>query len=217
MSATRATAVSKPLGKLPLRAPIIGLPRHLRREALGYLVCELMQTRSYSALGMREIAQAASVQAASLYWHFDSKEEAAQYALFLYRQKIKAHLSSVAKACNGGAAILGYVELHTSMLKDNNGVCLAAVLANDRHALSAQVLNEVTDFENETKQWIQYAWATGQRDLSIRCETPPVEAAQLLFSSLQGAALFSATKHDSVAEYRNAARLICKVLGVIDV
>ena len=55
-----------------------------RKETLTALAVDMMQAQGFSALALRDLAQAAHIRAASLYNHFSSKDELARLAMSRY-------------------------------------------------------------------------------------------------------------------------------------
>lgn len=54
-----------------------------RKEALTALTVDMMQAQGFSALSVRDLAEAAHLRVASLYNHFSSKDELARLAISL--------------------------------------------------------------------------------------------------------------------------------------
>ncbi len=65
-----------------------------RKETLTALAVDMMQAQGFSALALRDLAQAAHIRAASLYNHFSSKDELARLAMSRYSAGRGAELSA---------------------------------------------------------------------------------------------------------------------------
>jgi AcrR family transcriptional regulator len=64
---------------------------------------------TYVMPGLRDLAEAAHIRAASLYNHFSSKDELARLAMSLYSASQRAELSVLEQATTGAERLRGYL------------------------------------------------------------------------------------------------------------
>jgi Transcriptional regulator len=185
-----------------------------RKENLAGLAADRMQRDGYSALGLRELAAAAGLKAASLYSHFTSKDEMAIRALASYEARQTAELEQLMSLTRGADRLYGYISMIAQTLLSKDRSCLALVLAVERKAVVPELLERVVAFADRNAAWLARAWQAGQADGSIRSDIAADTAGSLLFNGVEGAIAFSLVRCDAPQWFIGQADQLLQALGV---
>lgn len=186
-----------------------------RKEVLTSLAVDMMQTHGFSALSLRELAQAACIQAASLYSHFDSKNAVALQAMALYSQLEREDLAEIDQAPAGNVRLHRYVQMFSNnTLKDERRLCLGLMLAVERNSLPAEVMQEIRLFATQNMDWLAAAWELGRSDKSIVSALTGVAAAPIIFGAAEGIMAFSLLQTDPPAIFEEHLLRLLSALGV---
>lgn len=185
-----------------------------KREVLIDTAIALLQRENFSAIGLRELAQSAGTQTASLYTHFDSKDDLAFHAMRHYASWYRRELLALSMQGSGSNRIERYIEMLADMLTRNGSLCLGLMLISARNALTASVMGEVKHFSDESINWLASAWAAGLSDGSVTPRLMPDQAARLVFSSFQGIMALSVTQLDPEIYFRSQACALVAALGL---
>lgn len=86
------------------------------RETILSAAIRLFQQFGFSGLGMRQIADNLGIKAPSLYHHFASKEDLAQFAMQQYRAEQAARLQAIAEA--GNLTLAEQLPIHGAVRAD---------------------------------------------------------------------------------------------------
>lgn len=186
-----------------------------RKEELTGLAIDLMQAHGFGALGLRRLAEEASMQAASLYNYFTSKNDLAIQAMVLYARRQEAALAILEGGATGGERIALYLRMVEAKFADQRRLCLGLMLTVERHALSSEVLDEVARFVATHTAWLSAAWDLGRADGSIRSPLPGDVAAPLLFNAMEGMLTFCQLGPEPAAVFRQQADALAQGLGVV--
>lgn len=187
-----------------------------RKEVLTGLAVDLMQTRGFSALALRDLAQQACIQAASLYSHFDSKNALARQAMALYAQRQCDELTLIEQQqAAGNHRLLRYVEMFASTLSRQNRLCLGLMLAVERNAVPPEVITEIRRFSAQNIAWLERAWELGRADQSIRSQLTGKIAAPMLFGAAEGMMAFALLEAQPDAAFRLQFASLLAALGVL--
>ena len=189
-------------------------PASSRKGALTSIAVAMLQTQGFSALGLRDIAAAAGMRAASLYSHFTSKDELARLAMSLYAQQQAAEMATLDAAPTGAARLHAYLAMIARNLLDNDRLCLGLMLAVERNALPDDVIREVRSFAGQNVVWLASSWDIGRADGSVRSHLDGVTAAPVLFSAIEGIVAFALLEPEQAATFRDQASTLLTALGV---
>lgn len=185
-----------------------------RKEELTGLAVDMMQTQGFSALAIRDLAQKACLQAASLYSHFNSKNSLAQQAMALYAQRQMADLSEIDKEPTGSGRLHRYVEMFAATLGNGNRVCLGLMLTIERNVIPDEVTQELRQFSRQNAEWLQRAWDLGRSDKTIVSAMEGRIAAPMIFGAAEGIMAFSLLQKDPAAVLRLQLGGLLGALGV---
>lgn len=185
-----------------------------RKEALTGLAVDMMQTSGFSALALRDLAQKACIQAASLYSHFDSKNALARQAMALYAQRQREDLARIELEPAGNARLRGYVDMFAATLSNDNRLCLGLMLAVERNAVPEEVTQEIRLFSAQNIAWLETAWELGRADRTIRSEVDGKTAAPMIFGAAEGMMAFALLEPEPAPAFQRQLGGLLAALGV---
>ncbi|WP_090436876.1 TetR/AcrR family transcriptional regulator [Duganella sp. CF458] len=174
------------------------------RETILSAAIRLFQQFGFSGLGMRQIADNLGIKAPSLYHHFASKEDLAQYAMQQYRAEQAARLQAIAAAVNLTVAeqLLEYAELFAQMLGDGRRPCLYLMMVKEPSFQENACLEELRLFVAQNVDWLERI-SRGEREL-----------AELIFASFEGMMAVSLVEKDPQIAFRKRANNFLKIVSV---
>ncbi|MEW6255630.1 MAG: TetR/AcrR family transcriptional regulator [Pseudomonadota bacterium] len=185
-----------------------------RKEALAGLAIEMLQSRGFSALGLRELAEAAGMRPPSLYSHFHSKDELGRAALALYAERHRAGLAALADSATGAGRIRTYAMRCGQCLQEEGQFCLFLMLTTSSHELSPEAVREIAGFVEEQMEWLATGWDQGRTEGSIRSDQPGSVMGPVVFGALRGLMAFAVLKPDPVAAFSAQRDSLLAALGV---
>lgn len=185
-----------------------------RKESLTALAVEMMQTRGFSALGLRGLAEAAQMQAASLYSHFASKDELARQSMALYTERQLAEMVSLGARARGGERLAAYVAMVERNLVSQQRLCLGMMLTVEYNALSADVVGEIGQFIGHNTGWLAESWELGRADGSVVSPLAGADVAPVIFNGIEGMLAFCLLQPDPQAVFRQQAMTLLTALGL---
>jgi TetR/AcrR family transcriptional regulator, transcriptional repressor for nem operon len=185
-----------------------------RKEALTALAVDMIQAQGYSALGLRDLADAAHIRAASLYSHFSSKDELARLAMSLYSARQGAELSVLEQATTGSERLRGYLGIFEQAIRHDGRLCLGLMLTVERNSLSEEVMNEVGLFVDQHTAWLAAAWDLGRSDLTVKSDLSGHAVGPVLLSALEGMMAFALVRPNPEAVFRTQATTLFAAFGV---
>jgi AcrR family transcriptional regulator len=150
-----------------------------RRAELIELACRLFRERGYHGVGMRAIAEAAGIQAASLYHHFTNKEELLLEAIFVVdRDLIADQLPILDGPGTHRDRLRRFVRAHVLHLGANRDAWWVA--ARELRALSPGKLDRVQVYRRRYQHRIAQHLADGTRAGEFDCDDPRLTSLALL-------------------------------------
>jgi AcrR family transcriptional regulator len=150
-----------------------------RRAELIELACRLFRERGYHGVGMRAIAEAADMQAASLYHHFTNKEELLLEAIFVVdRNLIVDQLPILDGPGTHRERLMRLVRGHVLHIGANRDAWWVA--ARELRALSPERLDTVQVYRRHYQHRIAQHLADGARAGEFDCDDPRLTALALL-------------------------------------
>lgn len=189
-------------------------PKPSRREALTDLAIAMMQKSGFSALGLRELAEAAQMRPPSLYNYFASKDDMARAALAHYVTRHRAEMEALEALPTGAQRIRLYSRRCGECLRRDGSLCLFLMLTTDSHDLSADAVGEMRTLVEEQMDWLARAWDAGLDDGSIRSDRSGAAMGQVLFGALRGMMAFSTLQSDAGGTFDAQTDTLLAALGV---
>ncbi|NWA02688.1 TetR/AcrR family transcriptional regulator [Pseudomonas gingeri] len=185
-----------------------------RKEALTSLAVDLLQDRGFTALGLRDLAEAACIKAASLYSHFESKNALVLQAMQLYNRHNRDNLAALDHRATANIRLQDYVQLFIHTLENDSRLCLGLMLAVERNALSAEIMEQVRIFARQNTQWIADTWDRGRQDGSIDSVLTGTVAAPIIFGAAEGMMPFALLQQDPTVTFNQHLGQLLAALGV---
>lgn len=150
-----------------------------RRAEIVALASRLFRERGYHGVGMRALAEAADMQAASLYHHFRSKEELLLEAIFVVdRDLIVDQLPILDGPGTHRERLARLVRAHVLHIGSNRDAWWVA--ARELRALSPDKLDTVQVYRRRYQHRIAQHLADGTRAGEFDCEDPRLSTLALL-------------------------------------
>ncbi|MEW6124044.1 MAG: TetR/AcrR family transcriptional regulator [Pseudomonadota bacterium] len=185
-----------------------------RREALTDLAIAMMQKSGFSALGLRDLAEAAQMRPPSLYNYFASKDDMARAALAHYVARHRAELEALDAVPTGAGRIRLYSRRCGECVRRDGSLCLFLMLTADSHDLSADAVGEMRGLVEEQMDWLARAWDAGLADGSIQSAQAGAAMGPVLFGALRGMMVFSILQPDPEADFTARMESLLAGLGV---
>ena len=141
-----------------------------RRTELIALASRMFRERGYHGVGMRAIAEAADIQAASLYHHFRSKEELLLETIFVVdRDMVVAQMPILDGPGTFRERLVRFVRAHVMHIGANRDAWRVA--GRELRALSPANLDAVQDYRRAYQHRIAQHLADGVAAGSSRAPT----------------------------------------------
>ena len=173
----------------------------------------LAQTRGFNAFSYADVARALHVTKASLHYHFPTKARLGECLIERYRASFLTALQQIDDSCRDAKAQLrAYVGIYATVL-DSHRMCLCGMLAADYATLPKAMKEGVRGFFDANEAWLAEVLQQGREKGELTFKGPPVEAARVLVSALEGAMLL-ARSHGDHARLQSAANRLLADLGV---
>lgn len=151
---------------------------------------ELIQTRGYSAVSYRDIADQLQIRKASIHYHFPSKAELGVAVVEHYQEMFLALLAAAEEAGKRPAQMLDvYLTPFRVFAKTPDKICLCGALAGEFLALPKSMQVEVTKFFELQQNILEKLLSAGKKRGDFVIISSPRKQAQFIFSALQGALL----------------------------
>lgn len=150
-----------------------------RRAELVALASRLFRERGYHGVGMRTLAEAADMQAASLYHHFRNKEELLLEAIFVVdRDLIADQLPILDGPGTHRERLVRLVRGHVRHIADNRDAWWVA--SRELRALSPGRFDEVQVYRRRYQHRIAQHLADGARAGEFDCDDPRLVSLAIL-------------------------------------
>jgi AcrR family transcriptional regulator len=160
---------------------------HDSRDEILKAAINLFATRGFHETSMAEVARAARVSKALIFWHFKSKEELFVAVLGKLLEPYVIDFAEEAGALDEKAQLLRLIESYVLFVRENAGsirFLVAQILRDERakDSLSNQVLALYEGYQTLVTDLIGRAQAKG----ICACHFPPQAAAAFLLATLNG-------------------------------
>jgi AcrR family transcriptional regulator len=159
--------------------PRTGRGNTSRRTELVSLASRLFRERGYDGVGMRAIAEAANIQAASIYHHFRNKEELLLEAIFVVdRDLIEDQLPILDGPGDRAERLARLIRGHIEHIGENGDAWWVA--GRELRSLSPEKLDAVQVYRRRYQHRIAEFIADGVRDGDFSCEDPRLTSLAIL-------------------------------------
>lgn len=166
-----------------------------------------MRQAGYNAVSYRDVAAEMGIKSASLHYHFPKKEDLGVALVQRYSDTFSKRLHERSTALSDPRdRIAAFVDLYRYALKEQQLVCLCAVLGAESPGLPPAIKAEVKSFFEANIRWLTKEYSEAQVAEPARC-------AVTTLSLLEGAMIISSVNDDGNA-FEAAATLILSGLVV---
>ncbi len=149
-----------------------------------------MRQTGYNAVSYRDIAAEMGIKSASLHYHFPKKVDLGTTLVRRYAEKFRNHLELETQAISEPEPrLLAFIDIYRKALKQDQLVCLCAVLGAEAPGLPPEVTSEVKAFFDDNISWLTLTYS--QLGLSN-----PKPRAQATLSALEGAMIVASVNED---------------------
>ncbi len=160
---------------------------HDSRDEILKAAIDLFATRGFHETSMAEVARAAGVSKALIFWHFKSKEELFVAVFGKLLEPYVIDFAEEAGVLDEKAQLIKLIESYLLFVRENAGsirFLVAQILHDERtkDSLSNQVLALYEGYQTLVTDLIGRAQAKGM----CVCRFPPQAAAEFLLATLNG-------------------------------
>lgn len=157
----------------------------------------LIQTRGYSAISYKDIADELNIRKASIHYHFATKEALGVAVIERYGQQIEVAIESMRDETDVWVLLEGYLTPFRDFGDSNDRICLCGALSGELLALPDAMRSLVAEFFDQHQKWLTQLLSKGRKAGQFSFTGPPRRLARLTFSALQGALLVKRTTGDA--------------------
>ncbi|PIW27782.1 MAG: TetR/AcrR family transcriptional regulator [Rhodospirillales bacterium CG15_BIG_FIL_POST_REV_8_21_14_020_66_15] len=168
------------------------------KERLLETAQALIQTRGYNGFSYRDIADKVGIRAASIHYHFPTKECLGAAVAAHYTDAFMAELDRARDRTKDPVELLrAYAGLFRRTLATKDRMCLCGMLAAEVAALPISVAAETKRFFQENLRWLTAVFADAAGDHGKASPSPiPEEQASHFLALLEGAMLVAKASGD---------------------
>ncbi len=189
------------------------MPTSETREAVLDVAQELLQTRGYNAFSFRDLADRVRIKTASVHYYFPTKRELCRALIAKHREQVAAAFSKIdAEGGDAGTKLGRYVGIFQGTLETGNRMCLCGMLASDSSTLDPELVRDLRESFDDHETWLEQVLADGKRAGSLQFDESPLDEAQSLLSTLEGAMLVART-YEEPARFELISRRLLAKLG----
>jgi TetR/AcrR family transcriptional repressor of nem operon len=163
------------------------------RESILSVATRIAQSRGYSGLNLRDIAQEVGIKAASIYYHFPGKADLAAAVAKRYWEDGAAALEAISDESPDPAdALHRFPEIFRRSLEADNRLCLGSFMGAEKDDLPAEVMAEIKLFAD-----VNIAWLGKLLVAAKVCKTKAAtDRARAIFAAVAGAQLLARSRSD---------------------
>jgi TetR/AcrR family transcriptional regulator, transcriptional repressor for nem operon len=165
----------------------------------------LVQVRGFSNFSYADIATELGITKASLHYHYPGKAELGQALITRYAERFNQALEEIDRDVpNAHAKLVAYADLYAGVLR-NERMCMCGILAAEYQTLPESMQSEVIRFFDDNQKWLAHVLKAGKADGTLTYSGRPVDVAQGILSTLEGAMLV-ARPYGDLARFHAAAK-----------
>jgi TetR/AcrR family transcriptional repressor of nem operon len=174
----------------------------------------LVQVRGFNGFSYADVAAELDMTKASLHYHFPGKAELGEALMRRYAIRFADALDAIDESgADARAKLDAYARIYADVLRDRR-MCLCGMLAADYETLPVPTRDAVIQFFDDNETWLAKVIEQGEAEGTLHVAGSPREAAQAIFSGLEGA-LLVARPYDDVKRFEaSASRLLETLAGV---
>jgi TetR/AcrR family transcriptional repressor of nem operon len=170
----------------------------------------LCQRRGFNAFSYRDIADKLGIKTASIHYHFASKGKLGEALIIRYRAQFSAQLAKLSTEVRDPAKrVRRFADHLGEVLKDQNKLCLCAMLASELETIDEAMQFQVRGFFEDAERFLEQAFLEGREGGAYAFQGTPKALARSYLASLQGLAMW-ARVFDDPARFEAGKNLIIK-------
>jgi TetR/AcrR family transcriptional repressor of nem operon len=156
----------------------------------------MARTGGYNGFSFREIAKAVGIKAASVHYHFPTKDDLGAAVARRYTERFLATLGDADDpAALPGTLLRRYVDIYRKALRDQDLMCLCGVLGAEIGHLPALVAVEAKRFFERNIEWLTKVFDRASAGTWPGCDSRA--AALRAIAALEGAMILARTMADA--------------------
>ena len=163
------------------------------RESILSVATKIAQSRGYSGLNLRDIAEEVGIKAASIYYHFPGKADLAAAVAKRYWEDGAAALVAISQESPDPAnALRRFPEIFRRSLEADNRLCLGSFMGAETDDLPAEVAAEIKLFADVNVAWLSELLVAAK----LSKPKTATSRARAIFAAVAGAQLLARSRSD---------------------
>ena len=168
--------------------------------------------RGFDAFSYADLAREVGIRKASIHYHFPLKADLAFGLIERYAARISKMLADIgATQTNAAAKLRAYHQLYRDALADGTQLCLCVALSAGRDSLSEDVLEQLTQFHEDSTAWLQLVFEAAAEDGTVTGMTDPSADAHATLALVEGAQLIARAAKDITLFDRATAAILARL------
>jgi TetR/AcrR family transcriptional repressor of nem operon len=168
----------------------------------------LIRTSGFNGFSTRDVADAVSIKAASVHYHFPTKADIGVAVTERYTDRFLEVLGDPDRFEDARSAVTRYVDSFRRALVRDGKLCLCAVLGAEIGSLPAEVGQHTRIFFERNIEWLRRALTASSGATAARARAE----AQHILTALEGALIVSMSLDDR-GVFENVARRVTTLAG----
>ena len=163
------------------------------RESILAVATKIAQSRGYSGLNLRDIAEEVGIKAASIYYHFPGKADLAAAVAKRYWEDGAAALEAISQESPDPAnALHRFPEIFRRSLEADNRLCLGSFMGAETDDLPAKVAAQIKLFADVNVAWLSELLVAAK----LSKPKTATNRARAIFAAVAGAQLLARSRSD---------------------
>ena len=149
----------------------------------------LVQRRGFNGFSYADIAAELHITKAALHYHFAGKSQLGEALIRRYTARFEEALAEIDDRLeNGSAKLQAYADIYLEVLRDQR-MCLCGMLAAEYQTLPQPMQDAVVRYFDANQVWLERILRQGRQDGTLDFDGSPVDLAQVVIGSFEGAML----------------------------
>ncbi|MBC7730908.1 MAG: TetR/AcrR family transcriptional regulator [Bacteriovorax sp.] len=163
------------------------------RESILSVATKIAQSRGYSGLNLRDIAEEVGIKAASIYYHFPGKADLAAAVAKRYWEDGAAALEAISQESPDPVnALHRFPEIFRRSLEADNRLCLGSFMGAETDDLPAAVAAQIKLFADVNIAWLSELLVAAK----LSKPKTATDRARAIFAAVVGAQLLARSRSD---------------------
>ncbi len=180
------------------------------RDTLLQTAETLVRRKGMDAFSFADLAKAASIQKASVHYHFPTKADLAVTLVEDYAQRFLSDLARIDRQeTTAGSKLIAYLKLYRRALAGGKQLCLCVAMSASRDSFNDDVLAHLKQFHAQSVDWLVAVFEKAKSDGSIEHVVDATAEAKATLALVQGAQLLARERKNARA-YDEATELLAR-------